>query len=161
MVDEETFVREVEEMERMLYRVSRSLLSSREECGDAVQEALMKAWTKRSSVQAERFRPWLMRIVINECHNIGRRKKRVTPVAEVMIPGTAYPEPDAPDEKLRIALANVPEKLRMPLILHHLEGFSVAEAARILHVPEGTVKSRLHHARIRLRKEWEEINDED
>lgn len=159
MVDEQTFVREVEAMERMLYRVSRSLLSSREECGDAVQEALAKAWAKRGHVEADHFRPWLMRIVINECRNIGRRKRRVTPVAEIR--AGASPAPDVPDERLRLALAALPDKLRTPLILHHLEGFSVADAARILRVPQGTVKSRLHQARKRLREEWEVLNHED
>lgn len=158
MVDEQTFVREVEAMERMLYRVSRSLLSSREECGDAVQEALAKAWAKRGHVEASHFRPWLMRIVINECRNIGRRKRRVTPVAE--IDGGSSTAPDVPDDRLRLALTALPDKLRTPLILHHLEGFSVADAARILRVPEGTVKSRLHLARKRLRKEWEGLDHE-
>lgn len=159
MLDEQTFVREVEAMERTLYRVSRSLLASREECGDAVQEALAKAWEKRAQVQEGYFRPWLMRIVINECHNIGRRKKRVVPVAEVM--GGVSSAPDVPDDRLRTALNALPEKMRMPLVLHHLEGFTVAETARILHLPQGTVKSRLRLARERLRKEWEEWNRED
>lgn len=158
MLDEQTFIREVEAMERMLYRVSRSLLSSRDECGDAVQEALAKAWAKRAQAQEEYFRPWLMRIVINECHNIGRRKMRVTPMAE--IPGSIQPAADVPDARLRMALDALPEKLRAPLVLHHLEGFSVADTARILHLPQGTVKSRLHLARERLRKEWEELNHE-
>lgn len=159
MLDEQTFVREVEAIERTLYRVSRSLLDSREECGDAVQEALAKAWEKRAFVQEGYFRPWLMRIVINECHNIGRRKKRVTPVAEIR--NVETPAPDVPDDRLRAALNALPEKLRMPLVLHHLEGFTVAETARILHLPQGTVKSRLRTARERLRKEWEEWNRED
>lgn len=159
MIEEQVFIREVEAMERMLYRVSRSLLSSREECGDAVQEALSKAWAKRAHVEESYFRPWLMRIVVNECRNIGRRKRRVTPVAEIR--GGACPAPDVPDERLSMALNALPEKLRMPLVLHHLEGFTVAEAARILHLPQGTVKSRLHAARERLRKEWEELEHED
>lgn len=159
MIDEQTFIREIEAMERMLYRVSRSLLSSREECGDAVQEALGKAWAKRAYVEESYFRPWLMRIVINECHNIGRRKKRVTPVAEIA--GGSCPAPDVPDERLRMALDALPEKLRMPLVLHYLEGFTVTESARILHVPQGTVKSRLGLARECLRKKWEELDHED
>ena len=72
MIDEATFMDEVEAMERALYRVSRSLLKSPEDCADAVQEALARAWARRGRVEADYFRPWLMRIVINECHTIGR-----------------------------------------------------------------------------------------
>lgn len=150
MVDEQTFVSEVQAMERTLYRVARSFLPTWEECGDAVQEALGKAWAKRGRVEPEYFRPWLTRIVINECHNIGRRKRRVSPLAVVEPPQDA-----APDLGLREVVSALPERLRIPLLLHHLEGFSVSEVAQMTRVPEGTVKSRLHQARECLKAEWE------
>ena len=81
-MEEERFVSEVRAMERTLYRVARGYLRTWDECADAVQEALCKAWDKRKRVDESYFRPWLTRIVINECHNIGRRKKRLIPVAE-------------------------------------------------------------------------------
>ena len=83
MMDEETFMGEVEAMERALYRVSRSLLKSPEDCADAVQEALARAWARRGRVEAAYFRPWLMRIVINECHTIGRKRRRVVSTASM------------------------------------------------------------------------------
>lgn len=64
-----------------------------------------------------------------------------------------------PDDRLKQALSAVPEKLKVPLLLHYLEGFSVAEVAQILRIPQGTVKSRLHHARKRLRREWEAMKE--
>lgn len=152
MVDEQTFVSEVQDMERMLYRVSRGLLPSLADCEDAVQEALRKAWEKRGRVDAAYFRPWLMRIVINECHNLNRRRRRETPVSEV----SEEAAPSAPDPLLRQAVSALPDKLRIPLLLHHLEGFGVSDVARILRLPQGTVKSRLHQARKRLKDEWEE-----
>lgn len=66
---------------------------------------------------------------------------------------------EPPDERLKQALSAVPEKLKVPLLLHYLEGFSVAEVAQILRIPQGTVKSRLHHARKRLRVEWEAMKE--
>lgn len=151
MVDEQTFVAEVRDMERTLYRVARGYLRSADECADAVQEALCKAWNKRQTVAPDRFRPWLTRIVINECHNIGRRKKRVQPMADV-----EPPEPiSAPTPDLSGELSALPEKLRTPLLLHYLEGFSLEEVALALRVPIGTVKSRLHLARKALRLELE------
>ena len=78
-MEEERFVSEVRAMERTLYRVARGYLRTWDECADAVQEALCKAWDKRKRVDESYFQPWLTRIVINECHNIGRRKKRLIP----------------------------------------------------------------------------------
>ena len=149
-MEEERFVSEVRAMERTLYRVARGYLRTWDECADAVQEALCKAWDKRKRVDESYFRPWLTRIVINECHNIGRRKKRLIPVAEPE--REPVPEPVLPE--LADALEALPEKLRLPLTLHYLEGFSVEEIARILRIPAGTVKSRLHQARSQLRVQW-------
>ena len=151
MVDEQTFLREVSEMERMLYRVSRSMLPSQHDCSDAVQEALAKAWAKREKAQPEWFRPWLMRILINQCHDQQRRKKRVVLLSEM----EESPRDAAPNERLRQALEALPEQSRLLLTLHYLEGFSIAELASITHAAEGTVKSRLHKARAQLKAEWE------
>lgn len=152
MVDEQTFVREVTAMERTLYRVSRSMLPSWHDCADAVQEAVSKAWEKRARAEAAWFRPWLIRILINECHNLQRQRKRMIPMAEV--PEEASIQP--PDPALRDALRALPEKLRLPLILNCLEGFTVRETARLLGIPEGTVKWRLYKARERLRSELDD-----
>ncbi len=150
-MDEQIFVLEVQAMERTLYRVSRSILSSQEECADAVQEALAKAWVKRETVQEEYFRAWLTRIVINECHNINRHKKRHVMMAELEVPAIGAP----PDPDLRDAIAALPEKLRLPLLLHYMEGFPLREVANIIRIPVGTVKSRLQAARARLKAEME------
>ena len=152
MVDEETFIREVTAMERTLYRVSRSMLKNSADCADAVQEALKKAWEKRSRTEGAYFRAWLMRIVINECRNVQRQKQRMIAVAEV--PKSAPME--VPDTTLRDAVYTLPEKMRLPLILNCLEGFTVQETAQMLHIPAGTVKWRLHKARELLRKELDE-----
>ncbi len=153
MVDEQTFVREVQAMERTLYRVSRSYLSRSEDCADAVQEALSKAWAKRKQADPTYFRAWLTRIVINECHNLYRRRKRMVYTEDVEVSQSAdFDESFA----LRQALSTLPEKLRLPLLLHYLEGFPLTDVARILHLPVGTVKSRLHQARKALRFELEQ-----
>lgn len=152
MVDEQTFVEEVQGMERTLYRVARSYLPGWESCADAVQEALTKAWAKRGTVNPDYFRAWITRIVINECHNLSRRRKRICPVADPEPPAPVPPE----GTSLRESLTALPERLRTPLLLHYLEGFSLKGTARILRLPEGTVKSRLYQARKALKLQLEE-----
>ena len=155
-MDAVTFQTEAMRCERLMYHVGYSILHNDQDCADAVQEALARAWARRGRVEAAYFRPWLMRIVINECHTIGRKRRRVVLVDEVEQPAPAF---EPPDERLKQALSAVPEKLKVPLLLHYLEGFSVAEVAQILRIPQGTVKSRLHHARKRLRVEWEAMKE--
>ena len=155
-MDAVTFQTEAMRCERLMYHVGYSILHNDQDCADAVQEALARAWARRGRVEAAYFRPWLMRIVINECHTIGRKRQRVVLVDEVEQPAPAF---EPPDERLKQALSAVPEKLKVPLLLHYLEGFSVAEVAQILRIPQGTVKSRLHHARKRLRREWEAMKE--
>lgn len=147
---EEFFVREVEACERMLYRVSRSILHSDADCCDAVQEALSRAWQHRDSVQEAYFRTWLTRILINECYSIGRRRARETPVYELP-EQEATPDRDT-DIDLREAIRSLKEPARLVLTLHYLEGFSLREIAQMQRVPLGTVKYRIVHARRALKK---------
>lgn len=67
------------------------------------------------------------------------------------------PEQSVPpqDPGLAMALEQLPERLRLPLVLHYAEGMSYAEIAEALRLPQSTVRSRLHHAREQLRKELE------
>lgn len=151
MLDASEFTREVIACERMLYRVARSMVHNDADCLDVVQEAILRAWNKRHTVRSSYFRAWLCRIVINECHTLHRRTKRVQPVAQVPEGGI---EPE--DIALRDALERLPEKLRMPLLLHYLEGFSLAEIGNMLGLPLGTVKYHLHQGRKALKESLSE-----
>ena len=116
---------------------------------EAVQECLYKAWQKRHQLKDERFmQTWVIRILINECHNIQRKSSRELPLDE--LPERAAPA-DA-DFELHDALFSLDETLRLPIILHYIEGFSTSEIARILRWPQGTVKSRMLRGRQKLKK---------
>ena len=150
MVEERQFVSEITQMKDMLYRISVSYLRSDADAQDAVQQALEKAWQHRDRVNADAFRPWLTRIVINECKSQLRRTKRVQPSDRLELYAGETPPPDI---ALSDALSRLPDKLRTPLLLHYMEGFSVEEVARSLRVPATTVRSRLYRARNALRDE--------
>ena len=150
MMDEGRFVSEVTEMKDMLYRLSVSYLHSDADAQDAVQQALEKAWRHRAKVAEQAFRPWLTRIVINECKTQLRRAGRVMPSDQLERYAGETPPPDI---ALSDALSRLPDKLRTPILLHYMEGFSVEEVARALHVPMTTVRSRLYRGRDALRRE--------
>lgn len=143
------FTARIVAMMQMLYRVSYAQLPQSSDRDEAVQECLYKAWKRRHQLKDERFmQTWVIRILINECHNIQKKRKREMPM-EVL------PERVAPadaDYELHDALFRLDEKLRMPLILHYIEGFSISEIAQILRWPQGTVKSRMLRGRQELKK---------
>lgn len=136
--------------ERKMYRVAISMLRSDADAADAIQEAVFKGWMHRGKLRdGDRFDAWLMRILVNECRNIQRKwKRRPEPLTEFM----AAEEVPIPDPGLRDALEELPERLRLPLMLHHLEGYPLREISSILKVPETTIKSRLHQARGALKR---------
>jgi RNA polymerase sigma-70 factor (ECF subfamily) len=136
-------------MMQTLYRISYTQLSQRCDRDEAVQECLLKAWQKREQLRDVRFmQTWVIRILINECHNIQRRQGRELPLDE--LPERAAP-PGA-DAELHDALFSLDETLRLPLVLCYVEGFSTVEIARMLRCPQGTVKSRMRRGRQALKK---------
>jgi RNA polymerase sigma-70 factor (ECF subfamily) len=136
-------------MMQTLYRVSYSQLSQSCDRDEAVQECLCKAWKKRHQLKDERFmQTWVIRILVNECHNIQRKRSRELALDEL-------PERVAPadaDFELYDALFSLDKTLRLPILLHYIEGFSIREVAQILCWPQGTVKSRMLRGRQELKK---------
>lgn len=151
MSDQE-FMTRVRSMERKLYRIAHAILWSDADCADVIQEAVFKGWMKKGSLrEGKYFETWLVRILINECRSLIRRLKTAPlPLNEAAAMGI-QPGPDE-DPQLRAALMELPEKYRIPLLLHHLEGYSLSDIARMLDMPQTMVKSRLHQARGALRK---------
>ena len=140
----------VEYTDRM-YRISWTILRNDEDCRDAMQEAALRAWEKRYTLREQKyFGTWLIRILINECRNIQRKRRFTVSIDEI-----AEPAIPPPDPVLSIALERLDEKLRLPLMLHVSEGLSHAEISLILHLPKTTVAGRIHRAKMQLRKELE------
>lgn len=153
MMDDKVFTDKLLSSEKMLYRMAATLLSSEADRLDALQETALQAWQSRRSLREERyFTTWLTRILINECRSLQRRQKRLV----LMDQPPDVPSPPDNDPELRLMLESLPSRQREALCLFYLEGFSIREMARILHIPEGTGKYRLHEARKALKVELTE-----
>lgn len=153
MIDASLFTREVQAMTPSLYRVGMSLLRRQSDAEDAVQQALLKAWAARHRAGEDYFRPWLMRIVINECRNIQRQRKRC------FLPQTFEPiHEDSPDTYAGIyaAMDALPEGMRVTLLLKYMEGYTEKDMAQALHISVTAVKGRLHRAREALKRQLKE-----
>lgn len=79
MMTEERFVQEVMQMRDMLYRLSVSYLHHDHDAQDAVSQAIENAWRHRDRVSPDAFRPWLTRIVINQCKTLLRQRGAFSP----------------------------------------------------------------------------------
>lgn len=148
---QEAFEAEIIRLTESMYRMSFALLPRYQDRQDAVQSTIMKAWQYKDRLRDEaKFKPYLLKILANECHTIWRKARR-----ELFVP---IPEEgiNFPDASLREAVAALPDKLRVAFALHYMEGASEEEIAFILHIPKGTVKSRLNRARMLLRQSLSE-----
>jgi len=150
MTDDE-FIKRLTAMREAIYRVSCAQLQRACDRDDAVQETLLKAWINRHKLRDERYmQTWVTRILINECHNIHRRQKRESANQELteQIP-VADPDVET-NAELYDALLRLDRKLRLPVVLHYIEGYHIKEISKILGIPKGTVLWRLSKARKEL-----------
>ncbi|MER7003021.1 RNA polymerase sigma factor SigM [Dactylosporangium sp. NPDC000555] len=135
-----------------LWAVALRTLGDREEAADALQDALLSAFRAAGGFRGDSaVTTWLHRIVVNAClDRIRRRQARPTvPLPETDVtPAPATDRDTAMD--VRQALRQIPADQRAALVLVDVQGYGVAEAAVILGVAEGTIKSRCARGRARL-----------
>jgi RNA polymerase sigma-70 factor, ECF subfamily len=143
-------------------REARRLLRDREDAEEAVQEALARAWRRRSSCESpDAPLGWLLQITRNEALRIMERRARRTAreVITAIEPERAGEEPiDALISTVATtqALAGLRPDERLLINLRYRDDLSQAEVARTMDLPEGTVKVRLHRIRKRLKDAWQE-----
>lgn len=149
-MNEREFSDRVRSCRDKLWRVSYAILRNGADCDDALQEALIRAWRGMHSLREERFfETWLTRILINEAKRIlkqrGKQAQSLPEDAETV---------DSSNSELHDAIMALPVSLRLPLVLHYMEGYSVKEVSAMLQLPPTTVQWRLHSARKQIRNEW-------
>lgn len=150
-------------LERYRERVTNlafSILHSRDDAEDAAQEAFAQAFSSLQSFRGEAsFWTWLYRITLNLClHRKRRAKENCESFDAQELPASVGDAEAEAIAKLAVSrtLDALPEPLRIVLILREMQGLSYEEIARVLAIPEGTVRSRLHQARRRFRELWED-----
>ena len=154
-MNDREYTARIRSMERKLYRVANAILFNDADSADAIQAAVFKGWMKKSTLRDGRYmETWIIRILINECRDMLRRRTKILPLMEEILP--AQDERMAEDVHLRRILQSMPEKYRLPLLLHHMEGYKLEEIAKMLSIAPALVKSRLYQARKLLRDRLEE-----
>jgi RNA polymerase sigma-70 factor (ECF subfamily) len=152
-----------------LFRIALNILADEDAAADATQEALISAFRNIRSFRGSVLRSWLTRMVINSCYDQLRRQHRhpTLPLdhmdefdhemdaAPWLADGAPLPEDQVQDRELQrqlhAGLQSLAPAYRSAAILVDIEGLSYEEAADVLRIPVGTVKSRLARARMALR----------
>jgi RNA polymerase sigma-70 factor (ECF subfamily) len=144
-----------------LYNVAWRLLGNGADAEDALQEVFLQAFKKVSSFKGDAtLGTWLYRLATNLCldrlrSRAGRESKRTESIDD--LPGSQGPTAVATRDRtltrldLERAIAQLPDGARAAFVLHDVEGFDHREVGAILGVSEGTSKSQVHKARMKLR----------
>ena len=151
-----------------IFAFALNLTGQRAEADDVAQEAFVRAWRAYGGYDQERRsllkeRPWLHRIALNVFRN---RLRRPVPLElnEAIAAAPAAREPEtvalrnAERARLRRQVLALPRPYREAVVLHHVQGLPLAEAAEVLGVPVGTVKSNCHRGLRRLQERLREVS---
>jgi RNA polymerase sigma-70 factor (ECF subfamily) len=155
-----------ERYKHMVYRVAYRITRSHHDASDVTQETFLKVLKSISSFRRKsNIETWIYRIAVNSALNHLRKVERrgeesLEEIPEDQIPLASRPSDDPEQclEKAEIrraisrAMARLSPDHRAVVVLHDIEGLTYSEISRILGCSEGTVKSRLHHARKKLRE---------
>ena len=152
-IDNETFAGLVREYTPNLYRLTLGILHNREDAEDAVSESILKAYEKIHTLKnPNSFRAWIMQIAANEAKRIYVKNKR-----SALMENVEEYMPEFRDEyhELWDVVMRLDVSFREVTILYFYEQLSIKEISKILHIPEGTVKSRLHRGKQQLKRYFE------
>jgi RNA polymerase sigma-70 factor (ECF subfamily) len=152
-MDQEEFAARMEAIKARLYRTAYLYLGSEADALEAVDEAVYQALRSLHKLrEPDFFETWLTRILINECHRELRRRNRFVIGGEQVFPESAGPN-DYDALPLKEAIRRLPEELRTVVILRFFGGYTQAETAAALGIPQGTVATRQRRALGLLRLE--------
>jgi RNA polymerase sigma-70 factor, ECF subfamily len=135
-----------------LYGVATLILRDPDRASDATQEALIAAWRDLSALRDPgRFDAWVHRVLVRACHTEARRdrRRRTVEIRELPLDDHAAADelPSFVDrDQLERGFRHLGVEERAIIVLHHAQGFPLAEIADVLGLPLGTVKSRLHRS---------------
>jgi RNA polymerase sigma factor (sigma-70 family) len=156
--DQEAFRALMQGHQARLLRLVGRFVGSREDAEDVVQEAFIAAYRQMGRFRGDAsFGTWLGRIAIYKALKVAKRERRATPLEG----NPARQSADEPDQAaaiaVREAVARLPERLRLPVLLRFWEGLSGKEIAEMLGWKQSTVWTRLYRGLERLRKDLQGV----
>lgn len=158
--DEQAFLLLMKHMELRLYRIASAMVKRQEDVVDVMQETVIKAYESLPQLrEAIFFETWIIRILINECNHVLRKRQRVIPFSEIR-PTVNIAVGTYDDVDIRQVVDQLEEDKRQLIILHYFQDIPLKQVADILGITESTAKTRLHRTR-KLLSRWIGGEDEE
>lgn len=151
-MNKEQFTAEVLHAEKSMYHIAITILNHEDDCKDAMQNAVLHAFEKLHTLKNEKyFKTWLIRILINECNQIIRQRRKQISFDDAYAQESAAP-PRLEDSEVFMTLKELPNDYQIPFVLFYIEDFSVKEISKVLGISPGAVKNRLYRGRMMMKK---------
>ncbi len=156
-MNKKEFAASVEAIRNKLYRTAYMYLGNEASAYEAIDEAVYKALKSLKNLrQPEYFNTWITRILINVCKDEMSRIKRLQPEENITINMNSTDEIDTDSLSLKEIISRLPEDLKEIIILRYFSGFTIAQTAVYLNMPQGTVVTKQRRALSILKLELSE-----
>lgn len=148
----DAFAKLMQQQMQSLYKTAWAMLGNDEDVADVIQDTILTCYEKIGQLKTDAyFHTWLIRILINKCNDLLRKRSRVQFTEEpIEIPVTDEAYENAEWKEVLMALD---EKYRVVVILYYIEGLSAVDISKVLGLSESAVRSRLSRARKQLGQE--------
>lgn len=151
--DEEAFFNLMEINKISLYKAGRAILNNDEDVADAIQETVISAYRNIKSLKNDSyFKTWLTKILINKCKDIISKNKETVILDDYVEEG--YIQEFLSKFEIEDMLNDLSKEQRLVVSLYYISQFNTKEISEILKEPEGTIKSRISRAKIKLRQSF-------
>jgi len=151
--DEEAFFNLMEINKISLYKAGRAILNNDEDVADAIQETVISAYRNIKSLKNDSyFKTWLTKILINKCKDIISKNKETVILDDYVEEG--YIQEFLSKFEIEDMLNDLSKEQKLVVSLYYISQFNTREISEILKEPEGTIKSRISRAKIKLRQSF-------
>ena len=149
-ISKEEFVKLIDENKLSMYKLARSILKNDSQAEAELSESILKAYKNKDKIKdVNNFKPWIMKILANECYNLIRKNKRFELIDNLESLNLIHM--DKSINNLKEIVEKLNKEYSSVIVLYYYEDMSIKQISDILNIPEGTVKSRLSRAKSKLR----------
>lgn len=161
--DKQAFSQLILEIRNELYKIAKTRLIKDEDIDDAIQETMLQAYKSIKYLKKpEFFKTWIIRILINKCNYIYKKRKKyiISYEAKEIDKYICSPETSSNDIDFYILIKDLKYDERIAIILYYMENYTTKEISKILKVNENTIKTRISRAKTKIKKHLEggEVN---
>lgn len=159
--DQRAFSELIMAIEKELYLIAKTKLKNDDDIGDAIQETIYKSYKNIKKLRDNSlFKTWIIKILINECNNIYRKKSKYAISYEEKEMENYLTVNDKSDNvEFEVLIRDLDTEEKLILTLYYCSKYTVKEISKIVKIKENTIKSKMARARNKIRKQFEEEGD--